>query len=107
MERTQTRQVLESMRKVATVAESSHEMHQHSLAPLPVEDAGMEDMIEALVENVLPDEAMPKKSKARDKMEDFVRKTCKEPLYVGRKCLKIEDHAFNPQFASNFWMVQC
>lgn len=77
------------MRKVATVAESSHEMRHVATVAESVEDAGMEDMIEALVENVLPDEAIPKKSKARDKMEDFVRKTCKEPLYVGANVSKL------------------
>ena len=46
-------------------------------------------MIETLVENVLPGEKMPKKSQARDKMEDFVRKACKEPLHVGANVSKL------------------
>ena len=54
-----------------------------------IEDDAMDEMIEALVENVLPDDANPRESRAHDAKEEFIRKTCKEPLYVGAKVSKL------------------
>ena len=48
-----------------------------------------DEMIEALVENVLPDNANLRESRAHDAKEEFIRKTCKEPLYVGAKVSKL------------------
>ena len=83
MERTQSRHVADKLSRLATMAECSEETNEHNKESLHVEDESLEEIIKALVENVLPKEGMPKKSQARDKMEDFVRKACKEPLYVG------------------------
>ena len=42
-----------------------------------IEDDAMDEMIETLVENVLPGDANPRESRAHDAKEEFIRKTCK------------------------------
>ena len=64
-----------------------------------IEDDAMDEMIEALVENVLPDDANPRESRAHDAKEEFIRKTCKEPLYAGAKVLII-----SVKFSGYLWM---
>ena len=83
MERTQTRHVANSSGRLVAIAECSEEINEHNKEPLHVEDQSLEELIEALDENVLIEEGRPKKFQARDKTEDFVRKACKEPIYVG------------------------
>lgn len=53
-----------------------------------IEDEAMDEMIEALVENVFPDDANPRESRVYDAKEEFIRKTCKESLYVGARVSK-------------------
>ena len=48
-----------------------------------IQDDAMDEMIEALVVNVLSDDANPKEGRAHDAKEKFIRDTCKEQLYVG------------------------
>ena len=54
-----------------------------------IDDDVMDEMIEALVENVLLGDSNHQKSRAHDAKEEFIRQTCKEPLYVGARVSKL------------------